>query len=251
MVYADCSWKPRDSKADKKSRLDIDSRQLALNHSVITIQSGTARLIDRRKSFQVERTIIVGERGQIHSYREGVDCAMDATIRAEPAAEGLSSERAKVLPHASPGVILPVDQTSAYAVNNGLFVSSADFAAAYDKRDAPFESVELLNRYLADVARLSVRGLLSHYGLGRKDCFASLMDLTLGIERPISIDWNSEDSAEITVANCPPRHRLRIYWPLKSCRHSSTLRRWWRTICHGLASTTVSIAALGSAHILT
>ena len=232
MLYTERVWQPRDLASDHGSEPDSDSnRRLALNQSVVTIGEGTAGLAGSRRSFRVERTLAVGPRGQLASYREGVDCAKDATIHALPAVQGSGRKAAKLSHEPSLGVILPVGTPAVYEVSNGLYVSSADFAAAYDEREAPFESVELLNRYHADVAKLSVCDLLSQYKLKPEDCFASLIDLTLGIERPVRVTWRKdEDRADIAIESCPSRHRLRLYWPLKSCESTSVLRRCWLAI---------------------
>lgn len=235
VAYAGCSWKPRDTGPVQSDTVDparnlASGRMLALNQSVVSIRSATAAYAGIRKSFEVERTILVGAEGHLLTCREGVDCAGDATIQALPNAPGAGSKVATVLRPPLRGVTLPVGSPCRYLVSNGLYVSSADFGLAHDERDAPYESVELLNRYPADLARLRVRDLLAEYGLARSDCFASITDLTLGIERPASLHWAADDSAEVSVTDCPPRYRLRIYWPLKSCRPTPVLRRWWLTI---------------------
>lgn len=238
MAYGDSSWLPRPRVSDTSGAEPgivnsteglTSSRKLALNQSVVSIRSGTAGYQDIRKSFEVERTILLAQ-GHLASCREGVDCASDATIRLLPGPEGSDAKPAKLLEPPLRGVSLAVGSPCSYLVSNGLYISSADFGLAHDQRDAPFESIELLNRYPAEVARLQVRKLLAEYGLARSDCFASITDLTLGSERPAPLHWEGDDIAEVTVPHCPPRHRLRIYWPLKSCRPTPVLRRWWLTI---------------------
>jgi hypothetical protein len=237
MAHADGSWQPRAPVPDTRSTETVEpesipasGRKLALNQSVVSIRNGTAGYEDIRKSFEVERTILLGSRGHLASYREGVDCAGRATIQLLPSPEGADASPVKLLEPPLRGVTLAVGAPCRYLVCNGLHVSSADFGLAHDKRDAPYESIELLNRYPSDVVRLCVRNLLAAYGLSRSDCFASITDLTLGTERPVPLAWKEDDSAEVQVAHCPPRHRLRIYWPLTSCRPTPLLRRWWLTI---------------------
>jgi 3',5'-cyclic AMP phosphodiesterase CpdA len=238
MAYTDCSWQPRapvpgtcpaESVAVAPAESPAPGRKLALNQSVVSIRSGTAGYADIRKSFEVERTIVVAQ-GHLASCREGVDCADDATIQVLASSDGAHSKPAKLLESPLRGVTLAVGSPCSYLVSNGLYVSSADFGLAHDKRDAPFESIELLNRYPSEVARLRIRNLLAGYGLARSDCFASITDLTLGTERPVPLHWEEDDSAQASVSNCPPRHRLRIYWPLKSCRPTPFVRRWWLKI---------------------
>lgn len=219
-------WRPRRCPSlQLQSPVAPPAPRLERNQSVVRIDAGRAGLSARR-SLHVERILDPGPYPRLSRYAEGIDCAKDATIRP------LSG--AQLSPESSSEVLLVTDGRSSFEVANALYVFADDFAAAYDKRDAPFESVELLNRYSANQATLSVCGLTTRCGRAREECFASVTDLTLGTESPFALEW-TDDVATITVRDCPARYRLRVYWPLE-IRQSPVLARLWRAVGRSLAA---------------
>ena len=225
----DIHWKPRSFPGPQQQSYGVPTPpRLDRNESAVRIGEGASRLAAARRSLHVERTLVAGPNPRLTEYAESIDCAKDATIR--------PVSGAKVSEESSHEVLLNTDGSSSYEVSNALYVFADDFAAAHDKRDAPFESIELLNRYHAKETKLSVSGLLSDCHLKPEECFGSVMDLTLGIERPVPLVWAS-DVATITVSHCPPRHRLRVYWPVK-IREGSLMVRFWRAVCRWVVAAT-------------
>jgi 3',5'-cyclic AMP phosphodiesterase CpdA len=76
-----------------------------------------------------------------------------------------------------------------------------------------FEWVGLLCRYGA--VRATLR--LSRADCGELEPFGSLVDLTIGRERPLKLQTTS-DYWSVTAESCAPRSMLRIYWPLGRSR---------------------------------
>ena len=99
------------------------------------------------------------------------------------------------------------DGVSSWRVEGGAF-ASVEAASSFHAGHA-FESVELLNRSRADVARLKV-----HLGPVKTTPFASITNLTTGRERPWPFTRDG-DVVTVTRTNCPARTRLRLYWPLE------------------------------------
>jgi hypothetical protein len=99
------------------------------------------------------------------------------------------------------------DGLSTWRVEGGAFANVVDAEALHHGH--AFESVELLNRSRADVARLKV-----HLGPVKTKPFASITNLTTGRERPWPLTRDG-DVVTVTRTNCPARTLLRLYWPLE------------------------------------
>ncbi len=71
----------------------------------------------------------------------------------------------------------------------------------------------LMNRYACDELQLEIRA----EGTGAlRGAFASETDLGTGLQRPLPLGPDSTDDVVIIrYSDCPPRHLIRVYWPLE------------------------------------
>lgn len=103
---------------------------------------------------------------------------------------------------------LPVGLSVTYRMTEGLCRTASAAARFYDAGTA-FEWVGLLERFGSRLARL----VLENPPLDAVP-FASLTDLTTGVQRPARLHREG-NAAVLEVRDCPPRTQLRIYWPLQ------------------------------------
>lgn len=99
----------------------------------------------------------------------------------------------------------------AYTLYHGLCGTYEQAIRSYDKRTAPYDWIDLFNRFACAEATL----VLQRYPEGLTKPFAALIDLTTGIERPLPLD-RVGNRYELHVRNCQARTLLRIFWPLTS-----------------------------------
>lgn len=79
----------------------------------------------------------------------------------------------------------------------------------------PYGRVALLNRYQCAAVSLTVRGLQGR----ARTAFGSATDLGTGLERSIPIEADpAADRIRLTLADCPPRTLIRLYWLLEDAR---------------------------------
>lgn len=101
---------------------------------------------------------------------------------------------------------------SSYALERGVFRTVAERARrARADHFSPFESVGLIVRRGAQLARLEVRGL----GPSLATCFASRTDLHTGEVRPLRLD-KTGGAAIVELRECPARRLIRIHWRLEA-----------------------------------
>lgn len=86
-----------------------------------------------------------------------------------------------------------------------------------DKRTAPFDWVDLFNRFGCEKAELVLRG----YPGGTDKLFGSVVDLTTGVERPARLT-HVNGEYRLSRTNCPPRTLLKIWWPLVSSKEGES-----------------------------
>ncbi len=119
--------------------------------------------------------------------------------------------------HAAPPVALPFTAAAGdrfelqYQVLHGICTTADEARSAYGPH-AGHEYVGLLVRGRTGEASLTVRGI------DPARAFAGVADLGRGIERPAALRVVDEATVQVRVANCGPRHRLRIYWPFDALR---------------------------------
>jgi hypothetical protein len=174
---------------------------LALNESEVTLRR-SGRFLDRYDT-EVRRKVRATKTAFMKEYREVVE----------------GPPRAKVVDILTGGVDLSdtkcptqieVPMHDGEAVWRVLGGALATTHAAEELRGpgARFESVGLLNRSRAAVARLRV-----NLGPVKTNPFASATDLTTGKERPMLLVRDG-DAVVAEYVRCPARVLLRVYWPL-------------------------------------
>ena len=176
-------------------------------HPVLTLNELEARLTPSqshlgRLDVVTQRRLASHPRAWLDEYWEVLEgppgaVARDLVIDGVPRKDAKCPARVKVAK----------DGVSTWRVEGGAF-SSIDAAQGFSLGHA-FESVELLNRSRADVARLRV-----HLGPVKTTPFASITNLTTGKERPCPLTREG-DVVTVTRTNCPARTLLRLYWPLE------------------------------------
>jgi 3',5'-cyclic AMP phosphodiesterase CpdA len=174
---------------------------LALNESVVRV-STSSRFIDRY-DLEVRRTVKATAAAFMPVYRDLVEGPPGAKVTALVCG-GVPGDDA-VCPTQ---VEVPMRGGEASWRVLGGAVASTEAASALRGDGACFESVELLNRSRAHVARLRV-----HLGPVTTTPFASTTDLTTGKERPLKLRRDG-DAVVAEYEHCPARVLLRVYWPL-------------------------------------
>lgn len=176
-------------------------------HPVLTLNELQARLTPSqahlgRLDVVTQRRLASHARAWLDEYWEVLEGPPGAVAR-ELVIDGVPRRDAKCPAR----VKVAKDGVSTWRVEGGAF-SSIDAAQAFSLGHA-YESVELLNRSRADVARLRV-----HLGPVKTTPFASITNLTTGKERPCPLTREG-DVVTVTRHNCPARTLLRLYWPLE------------------------------------
>jgi hypothetical protein len=106
---------------------------------------------------------------------------------------------------------LGLGRETRYRLEGGLCRTIDESTKVYGPGASPFEWLGLMNRYACDEVVLSVSGL----GASARSAFASTTDLGTGIEQPLPLQ-RTDGHLRATVANCPARTLLRIYFPLEA-----------------------------------
>ena len=176
-------------------------------HPVLTLNELEAQLVPSqaqlgRLDVVTHRKLASHPRAWLDEYWEVLEgppgaVARDMRVDGQPRRDSKCPARVKVTK----------DGVSSWRVEGGAF-ASVEAASSFHAGHA-FESVELLNRSRADVARLKV-----HLGPVKTTPFASITNLTTGRERPWPFTRDG-DVVTVTRTNCPARTRLRLYWPLE------------------------------------
>lgn len=150
----------------------------------------------------VERTVLCGE-PLAEPYIDLVDGAPGAHV---VELKGVKLRAGSKWPAR---VELPMGQTGSYRLVAGLCGTFEEAVACEDKRTAPYDWVDLFNRFQCREAEIVLRGLPR--GMG--PAFGAVVDLTSGIEKPFPLGHENGDYI-LTMKPCPPRTLLRILWPL-------------------------------------
>ncbi len=137
------------------------------------------------------------------TYRERVEGLPGGHVEVfEPAASRAA------LPHE---VALHAPGRSEYRVSRAVSASRAS-AESMQGPGAAYESVEFVNRYGANLARLELQ---SEKGAALLDeAFGCLTDLNTGQRRPMPVHRQDDGSVVLEAVKCPARTLLSIYWPL-------------------------------------
>ena len=176
-------------------------------HPVLTLNELEAQLTPSRAQVGrldvvTKRTLASHPRAWLDEYWEVLEgppgaMARDLVIDGVPRDDAKCPARVKVAK----------DGVSTWRVEGGAFSNVEDAKSL--RLGHAYETVELLNRSRADLARLRV-----HLGPVKTTPFASVTNLTNGKERPYPLTRDG-DVVTVTHTNCPSRTLLRLYWPLE------------------------------------
>lgn len=192
-------WRPRHEELEREELPPVLARNEA-RYALLTSPEQLDRL-----DLEVVREVEALPSAYLDEYWELVNGPPGARVQdVRFAGEARPSAKA---PHKAQ---VPMDGRSASWRVVGGALSNVAQAAKRPVDQAPFESVGLVNRSRADVARLSV-----HLGPVKTKPFASVTDLTTGKEWPVALTREG-DVARVEVRRCPARRLLRIYWPLET-----------------------------------
>ncbi len=187
--------------------LELPALREAQFHPVLTLNELEATLTPSkahlgRLDVVMQRRLASHSRAWLAEYWEVLEGPPDAVVR-ELVVEAAPWKDAKCPAR----VKLPKDGTASWRVEGGVFANLHEAHSAQPGQ--AYESVELLNRSRADVARLKV-----NLGPVKTKPFASITNLTTGKERPYPLTRDG-DVVTVTRTNCPARTLLRLYWPLE------------------------------------
>jgi 3',5'-cyclic AMP phosphodiesterase CpdA len=188
--------------------LELPPLREAQFHPVLTMNELDAQLVPSkshlgRLDVVTKRTLASHPRAWLQEYWEVLEGPSGAVARDLRIHGGANWKDAKCPAR----VKLAKDGVSTWRIEGGVFSDIASAEAQHQGK--AFESVELLNRSRADVARLRV-----HLGPVKTTPFASITNLTTGKERPYPFTREG-DVVTVTRNNCPARTLLRLYWPLE------------------------------------
>jgi len=140
------------------------------------------------------------------SFREVVDAIEDGTLEME------ASDALRAAPsdeHPPFGITLNRGCTSVFTIRRALCRTFDDAARLFGPRHPPYAWLGLMNRYVADLARLEIVAP----DFVCDGAFASRTDLGTGLEEPCGLE-RAPGGLVLAVRSCPPRTMLRVYWPL-------------------------------------
>ena len=174
---------PRDT-TDAVPRVNLDRARFTLAPSSLTRE---------RWDFDCEREVRLSADARLKRYTD--------FVHALPAFAG-----GPRMPTLSRRIELAIDDVTRYRAHAALARTLGEATRA-SGADTAFEWVGMMCRYGAESAVLE---------LARRpelQPFASVTDLTTGLERPLELAM-TRDAWVAEVKGCPPRALLRIYWPL-------------------------------------
>ncbi len=176
---------------------------LELNEAVVELRE-SHDFFDRY-DLLVRRRLESVRDGDLDTYSEVVE-GPSAARMIEARAGGQPVEGGRVPVQ----LTVPLDGALEYRLLGGACATVGEASKEYGDGTA-FESVSLFNRYRARTARLTAR----LGALGERRPFASVADLTTGRERAVKLKRDeAKGEWTVTVADCPARTLLRIWWPL-------------------------------------
>ncbi len=158
-----------------------------------------------RWSYTCDRRVTLSPGVQLKDYAE--------TVIGELGAELVVLEGAKEAPgrHPLPMLLhLGLEATTRFRVIGGLVRALNGLHHSDADKHAPFASLALMNRYPCRASELVVEGL----GQAAHTAFATATDLGMGLEQPLPCRVDEERRVVVTMADCPPRTLLSVYWPL-------------------------------------
>jgi len=193
-------WRPRHEDMAREEPPPV----LARNEATYTLSTSQEAL--DRLDVDVRRTVEALPTAYLEEYWELVQGAPGARVE-DVRFAGEVRPASKRVPHK---VQVPMDGRPASWRVVGGALSSVTQAQERRVDQAPFQSVGLVNRSRAAVARLAL-----HLGPVKAKPFASVTDLTTGKEWPVPLSRDGE-VVRVEVKQCPARRLLRVYWPLEA-----------------------------------
>jgi hypothetical protein len=115
--------------------------------------------------------------------------------------------------HTPTDVRLVRGQALHFRIENGVCRTIDESTRLFGKRWSPYSWMGIMNRYTSDHVRIEI---VNDASRGLAHAFASAIDLSNGMERPLSLCADSTPHrAILEYRNCPPRTLLRVHWPLE------------------------------------
>jgi 3',5'-cyclic AMP phosphodiesterase CpdA len=108
-------------------------------------------------------------------------------------------------------VEIEIGKLNRYRLIGGLCGTFSEARICYGDRTAPYDWVDLFNRFHCKEAKLVLRGFPDAMD---DRPFGSIVDLTTGIEKPSKLEHKEDGDYVLLMENCPARTLLRIFWPL-------------------------------------
>jgi hypothetical protein len=186
------SWTPRDVEDD----LPMQGPRLASNIAFYQVEPSTR---SGRSTLRARRSVMPGAACS-NEYEEAVHGASGAVVT-----DIVGGADAGATMRCPATVRVAVGAETTYAVRDALCASQSELLAEYGLDCAPYDSVDLVNRYAADEVRVEVRGI------GDARCFATITDSTTGREKPIGIE-RVDGAVVVQQRMCPARQVVTVYW---------------------------------------
>lgn len=115
--------------------------------------------------------------------------------------------------HTPIDVELTREQELRFRIENGVCRTISEATRLFGARWSPFSWMGIMNRYASDHVRIE---LINEVSSGLARAFASAIDLSTGMERPLPLSAESTPQrAVLECTDCPPRTLLRLHWPLE------------------------------------
>src|SRR5262249_54103025 len=108
--------------------------------------------------------------------------------------------------HTPTDIELTRGQELRFRIESGVCRTISESTRLFGARWSPFSWMGIMNRYASDHVRIELVNQASR-GLAR--AFASAIDLSTGMERPLPLSESSPERAVLEYADCPPRTLLR------------------------------------------
>jgi hypothetical protein len=142
-------------------------------------------------------------------YGDAVDALEDSTlVLIDEAGEAIGQEL-----HPPTQLTLQRGQPMRYRITGAYCKRLTEAERMFGPRWAPYAWQGLMNRYACDSVRLELRADGTQ---ALRGAFASETDLGTGLQRPLALGAESNESCVIIrYRDCPPRTLIRVYWPLE------------------------------------
>jgi 3',5'-cyclic AMP phosphodiesterase CpdA len=143
-------------------------------------------------------------------YGDAVDAVEDSDLVAVDEAGAAIGEAL----HPPTQLTLERGQPTRYRITRAYCRTVTEAERMFGLRWAPYAWQGLMNRYACDDVRLEIRAAGTQ---ALRGAFASETDLGTGLQRPLALGAESnESSVIIRYRDCPPRTLIRVYWPLEA-----------------------------------